>query len=76
MNLPLLKGCAILGVFWGQFSKLEKELNLTNLNQLIDWILEDKLKGPEVAEFPIDRAKEALLKLQDRSNYRKGLVTL
>lgn len=76
MNLPLLKGCTILGVFWGQFSKLEKELNLTNLNQLIDWILEDKLKGPEVAEFPIDRAKEALLKLQDRSNYRKGLVTL
>lgn len=76
MNLPLLKGCTILGVFWGQFSKLEKELNLTNLNQLIDWILEDKLKGPEVAEFPIDRAKEALLKLQDRSNYRKGVVTL
>lgn len=76
MNLPLLKGCAILGVFWGQFSKLEKELNLTNLNQLIDWILEDKLKGPEMAEFPIDRAKEALFKLQDRSNYRKGLVSL
>lgn len=76
MNLPLLKGCTILGVFWGQFSKLEKELNLTNLNQLIDWILEDKLKGPEVAEFPIDRAKEALLKLQDRSNYRKGVLTL
>ncbi|SIO04909.1 NADPH:quinone oxidoreductase family protein [Algoriphagus halophilus] len=76
MNLPLLKGCSILGVFWGQFSKLEKELNLKNLNQLIDWILEDKLKGPEVAEFPIDRAKEALLKLQDRSNYRKGVVIL
>lgn len=74
MNLPLLKGCEIVGVFWGQFSKLEKELNLENLNQLIEWILEGKLKGPEVKEFPLERAKNALLNLQDRSNFHKGVV--
>lgn len=74
MNLPLLKGCAILGVFWGQFSKLEKELNLKNLKQLIDWILEGKIQGPELTEFSLDKAKNAILNLQERSNFHKGVV--
>jgi NADPH2:quinone reductase len=42
MNLPLLKGCAIMGVFWGQFSKLESSKSFQNIGQLVQWIKEGK----------------------------------
>jgi NADPH:quinone reductase len=39
LNLPLLKGCAVVGVFWGRFSEEEPERNRRNaaeLNALVE----------------------------------------
>jgi NADPH2:quinone reductase len=74
MNLPLLKGCSIVGVFWSTFSKVEPEQNRENMNQLYQWILEEKITGPNIEEYKLENAKNALLALQDRDNFKKGVV--
>lgn len=37
LNLALLKGCQIVGVFWGQFAMREPQVNLQNAMQLMQW---------------------------------------
>src|SRR5690606_30153906 len=74
MNLPLLKGCAIVGVFWGNFSKLESEQNRSNMNELCQWILEGKITGHDAEEYCLENAKNAIMDLQDRSVFKKGVV--
>lgn len=74
MNLPLLKGCSIVGVFWSTFSKVEPEQNRENIIQLYQWILEGKITGPNIEEYKLENAKNALLALQDRGNFKKGVV--
>src|SRR5690606_22090943 len=43
MNLPLLKGCSIVGVLWGNFSRVEAELSRQNIELLMTWISEGKI---------------------------------
>ncbi len=74
MNLPLLKGCSIIGVFWGNFSKVEAKQNRRNMNQLYNWILEGKITGHAAVEYVLEDASKALSALQSRSNFNKGLV--
>lgn len=76
MNLPLLKGCEIVGVFWGRFSKLHPENNLENLQQLQSWLLKGKIKGPRIQEYSLDQAPSALEALLDRKKLRKGVVII
>ena len=76
MNLPLLKGAAIVGVFWGQFSRVQADQNLSNLEQLQDWMLERKIKGPLVQKYPLSNSVAALQALMDRSKSNKGVVVL
>lgn len=76
MNLPLLKGCSIVGVFWGNFSKVEAEQNRNNMNQLFQMILEDQISGHKIEEFTMNYAKQALLAIQDRSNFHKGIIRI
>ena len=74
MNLPLLKGCEIAGVFWGQFSKIEPDKNAANLDQLTQWLIEGKIKGPIVKEYPLKDAKGALMDLQERDHIHKSVI--
>lgn len=76
MNLPLLKGASVVGVFWGQFSRVQADQNLSNLELLQDWMLEGKIKGPLVQKYPLSNAAEALQALMDRSKPNKGVVVL
>lgn len=76
MNLPLLKGCSIIGVFWGNFSKLEPERNRNNLDQLYRWITEGKLTGPILECYKLEDARMALSALQVRTNFKKGVVRI
>ncbi|MBN3581520.1 NADPH:quinone oxidoreductase family protein [Algoriphagus aestuarii] len=76
MNLPLLKGAAVVGVFWGQFSKVQVEQNLSNLEQLQDWMVEGKINGPQVQKYSLPNASDALHALMDRSKSNKGVVVL
>ena len=36
LNLSLLKGCQIVGVFWGAWTGLDPEGNLNNFEELLE----------------------------------------
>jgi NADPH2:quinone reductase len=44
MNLALLKGAAIVGVFWGEFARREPQANARSLAQLVAWYAQGKVK--------------------------------
>jgi NADPH2:quinone reductase len=60
LNLPLLKGAAIVGVFWGQFTMVEPELHRANMAELFGWYAAGKLKPHVSVTFPLEEAHEAL----------------
>jgi NADPH2:quinone reductase len=67
MNLVLLKGCQIAGVFWGSFAAREPARNRANIERCLAWIAEGKLR-PRVDEvLPFERAAEALDRLERRA---------
>jgi NADPH2:quinone reductase len=60
LNLPLLKGCSIVGVFWGAFTRTEAERNRRNNEALMQLYLAGKVKPHIHATYPLERAAEAL----------------
>jgi NADPH2:quinone reductase len=75
LNLPLLKGCAVVGVFWGGFTRNEPERNQENLAELAKWAAEGKLKPHISARYPLEGAAEALQSLMDRQVQGKVVLT-
>jgi NADPH2:quinone reductase len=76
MNLPLLKGCSIMGVFWGQFSKVEAKTSFQNIRQLVAWIQEGKIKQYIGRTYSLEEAPEALRAILDRKMLGKGVVVI
>jgi len=74
LNLALLKGCALVGVFWGAFMRKEPAEAAKNHAQLIDWLATGKLKPLIGAEYPLAHAARALNDLMERKS--KGKVVL
>lgn len=74
LNLTLLKGCDIVGVFWGASMARDPKTGLANLTQITKWIAEGKLKPHVSAKFPLARAGEAIRMLMDRKAQGKVVV--
>jgi len=75
LNLPLLKGCAIVGVYWGDFSRREPERFAESIQQLGRWHAEGKLK-PHVSQIlPLERAADALHAMAQRKVIGKIVLT-
>lgn len=66
LNLPLLKGCAIVGVFYGGFMRNQPARNEDNQRELVEWIKEGKLRPHIYAVYPLERAAEAMNDLTSR----------
>jgi NADPH2:quinone reductase len=67
LNLVLLKGCQIIGVFWGQFAMREPAQNRANAERVFAWVKEKKLAPHVDAVLPFARAGEALERLDRRA---------
>jgi NADPH2:quinone reductase len=76
LNLTLLKGCDIVGVFWGGFVGREPEHHLRNVEELIAWWRAGKLHPHVSSTYPLDRAAEAIRELADRKAKGKVVVTV
>ncbi|WP_339870040.1 NADPH:quinone oxidoreductase family protein [uncultured Algoriphagus sp.] len=76
MNLPLLKGCSIVGVFWGNFSKVEASQNRQNMETLFHWILEGKITGHDLGLYALENAPSGLMALQERKIFKKGIIKI
>ena len=76
LNLTLLKSCDIRGVFWGAFTAREPEKNAANIAELFDLWQQGKI-APLISEtYPLDRAHEAIAKLESREAIGKLVVTM
>lgn len=76
LNLPLLKGCSIVGVFWGAFTEHNPSGNQQNFQELLTWLVQGKLRPYISATYPLDQAAEALnAMLQRRVQGKVVLLT-
>ncbi|MNJ61626.1 hypothetical protein D3C77_574250 [compost metagenome] len=75
VNLALLKGAAVLGVFWGAFAQRQPADNAANFEQLFAWFAEGKLKPLVSQTFPLAEAGAAIDKLGQRQAVGKLVVT-
>ena len=76
LNLTLLKSCDIRGVFWGAFTAREPQKNNANIAELFDLWKAGKI-NPLVSEtYPLERAHEAIAKLENRGAIGKLVVTM
>lgn len=66
LNLVLLKGCQIVGVFWGSFAMREPARNREHAAKLFAWIGEGKLAPHVDAVVPFSEAASALQRLERR----------
>ena len=60
LNLTLLKGCQIVGVFWGAFTARDPKGNQANLNELMEWVRDGKLKPYVSKTYKVTEAAQAL----------------
>ncbi|PWC31719.1 NADPH:quinone oxidoreductase family protein [Azospirillum sp. TSO22-1] len=76
VNLPLLKGAAIVGVYWGAFRQHEPEEDRRNFDDLFAWHAEGRLRPRIDRLLPLDRAAEALNALRARTVTGKIVLTV
>ena len=66
LNLPLLKGCSIVGVFWGAFRLKETKLDNKNFSKLFAWYENGKINPYIYKSFPLQDASMALNLIKKR----------
>ncbi len=76
VNLALLKGASVVGVFWGSFAQRQPQDNAANFKQLFDWYAEGKLKPLVSQVYPLERGAEAIEVLGKRSAVGKVVVSI
>ena len=76
LNLPLLKGCSIVGVFWGAFAGREPERHRRNVEDLVRLWRDGTLRPHVSSTYPLERSGEAIRELADRKAKGKVVVTV
>ena len=66
LNLALLKGAAIVGVFWGDFLRREPAASARGMQQLAQWYAQGLIKPVIDQVLPMARLREALARMGSR----------
>ncbi len=66
MNLPLLKGASIVGVFWGGFAKAEPKASAAMMGELAQWYAQGKIKPVIDRTVPMAELKAAYAHMGSR----------
>jgi NADPH2:quinone reductase len=75
-NLTLLKGCSIIGVFWGMFMARNPAQGRAQLEEILAWAKEGSLKPHVHATYPLERALDALVDMDQRRVQGKAVVVM
>jgi NADPH2:quinone reductase len=67
MNLPLLKGASLVGVFWGEFAKREPKTNAAMMQILAQWYGQGLIKPVIHQTMPMAELKQAYALMSSRS---------
>ena len=76
LNLPLHKGAALVGVFWGDFARREPRRFAESIRQLGAWYREGKLRPHVSQTLPLAKAAEALKLMAARQVKGKLVLTV
>jgi NADPH:quinone reductase len=74
LNLVLLKGCAIVGVFWGDFIQREPQAAQVDLRDLIQMLAQGQIKPLISGRYSLQEAPQAILELSQRRAQGKLIV--
>lgn len=74
LNLVLLKGCSVVGVFWGAFAAREPAANRAHLETLLGWVREGRLRPRLGARYPLAEGALGIRDLMDRKVVGKAVV--
>jgi NADPH2:quinone reductase len=74
LNLTLLKGCQIVGVFWGAWTTMFPTENEKNFQELFDLYTTGKI-NPEISDrFSLEESAAAIAHLKDRKAKGKVII--
>jgi NADPH2:quinone reductase len=76
INLTLLKGASIVGVFWGAFAQKEPKKSLENIHQLLTWFAKGKLKPHIDKTYSLKDAPKALEDMMGRKVKGKIVIDM
>ena len=71
LNLPLLKGASVVGVFWGDFAKKEPKANAAMMMELAQWYGQGKIKPIIDRTMPMADLKAAYAHMGSRGRHGK-----
>jgi NADPH2:quinone reductase len=66
VNLSLVKGYSVVGVFWGSFTQHQPQDFAANMHELLGWYVQGKVKVIVDQVLPLKDAKDALNKVMGR----------
>jgi len=75
LNLPLVKGASIVGVWIGAFARRDPARHRANAVELWKWLAEGKIKPHVWGTYPLEKAAEALNALAERKVAGKVVLT-
>ena len=76
LNLLLLKGAEVSGVFWGEAVRHDPEGHRSAMHQVLDWVAHGKLKPKTHAAYPLGRISEALSVIERREAQGKVIIVM
>lgn len=74
LNLTLLKGASLVGVFWGEFAKREPKANLAAMRELMGWLAEGKIRPHISGRYALADTATALNDLAARKVTGKVVI--
>ena len=76
LNLALLKGSSLVGVFWGMFTQKEAALSRQNMQTIAAWAMTGKIKSYISKLYSLAEAPEALTDMLERRVIGKAVVVM
>lgn len=76
LNLALLKGSSLVGVFWGAFTQKEAALSLKNMQEIATWVMQGKISPHISKQYSLAEAPQALTDMMERKVIGKAVVVL
>lgn len=75
LNLPLLKGNSLVGVYWGRFTMEQPDQNAANSKQIVEWVENGKLNPLIQKTYTLDSGREAMRWVADRKAIGRVIIT-
>ncbi|MBV8588920.1 MAG: NADPH:quinone oxidoreductase family protein [Acetobacteraceae bacterium] len=75
LNLPLLKGASLVGVFWGAHTKREPDRHQADMARMLDWLAQGKLRPLVSHRYSLEQTPDALRDIAARKVVGKVVVT-